>query len=245
MVKGKWWSRVVTICLSSKWWPRCRYSFIYPRDIITPAIIFVVVVESFVRVRAHEDEDNVGDQFVKRIERTGNRAVYILITLPDIFNILRVWTWSLIGSICFPFWRSDYEYGYWVFGYFSRLRFRSASPTCVIILRNFHPPRFVTAPPRYPDRSRGSTWSIRDLERGYYPPTSVPTFQLFPLAKRFDYRWFAARRFSVLSTFALFDDLIFSFFPFFNVRAFLTVRDYYESTIFHESNNGFLFWNFV
>lgn len=85
----------------------------------------------------------VGDRFVKKDRtRTGNRAMCILITLPDIFNIPRVWT-SLIGSICFPFWRSDYD-RYWVFGYFSRLRFRLPSPHLC-----HYSPQFPSSPLRY------------------------------------------------------------------------------------------------
>lgn len=187
--------------------------------------------------RAHEE--NVGDRFVEGIERTSHRAVCILITLPDIFNIPRM---DVVNWIhLFPFWRSDYE-RYWVFGYFSRLRFRSAplSPPLVSLFSAISILRFVTASARYPDRyDFVDTKIVRDLERGYYPPTSVPTFQLFPLAKRFDYRWFAACRFSVLTVNVRsfrFDDLIFFF-----LNAYNYVRDYYKSFRYDRTDrNGFL-----
>lgn len=121
-------------------------------------------------------------------------AVCTLITLPDLFSIFRVWA-SLIGSICFPFSRSDYDPGTTGFsdisrGYAFALLLLLSVPPLVSLFSAISILRFVTGSARYPDRYRLRRYENRTRSRTRLLSSQhlfLP-FQLFPLAKRFDYR---------------------------------------------------------
>lgn len=129
-------------------------------DIIFDTIRFRARFVGSLRTHSHiQDQENVGDQFVKGIERTGHRAVCILITLPDIFNIPRMDAVNWIHL--FPFLKirlragtrfSDISRGY-------AFACSSSPSSSVIILRNFNPPL------RY--RVRSLSGSIPDRLRRY------------------------------------------------------------------------------
>lgn len=126
---------------------------------------------------------------INLLKGSNERAVCILITLPDIFNIPRMDAVNWIHL--FPFLKirlragtrfSDISRGY-------AFACSSSPSSSVIILRNFNPPL------RYRVRSLSGSIPTSSIRKSYEISNEVTIlqhlfllFQLFPLAKRFDYR---------------------------------------------------------